>query len=103
MIHDPETEEITKVKCELQYFDELLREFVPFKTFDVHELDGTHVPIDVIESQALCALQWRLTLPGDGKIMNLERQGVDIRTIVNFGVQGGSNGDYDSNTNRSKI
>ena len=52
MIHEVETEEITKVKCELQYFDELMREFVPFKIFDVNELDGTHVPIEFSDTQA---------------------------------------------------
>ena len=35
--------------------------------------------------KAICALQWRLTLPGDGKIMNLERQS---RALTPFALAG---------------
>ena len=71
LTHEKETEMVTQVRCHLEYFHELMEQYVTLKIFDVSELDATIVNIKMDNQRTICASQWRLSMPNDGGVIPL--------------------------------
>ena len=82
LTHEKETEMVTQVRCHLEYFDELMEQYVTLKIFDVSELDATIVNIKMDNQRTICASQWRLSMPGDGGVMTLDRQAAALTAFA---------------------